>query len=101
MQGLASSAREKRIWVELVIEGVDERLADSIIAAIRPDNATAPGWMSISEHVSEKGLVLRVEVRDDGRLRVGSLRNTVTEIIEQVYALLKTIEETTKSLKKE
>ncbi|WP_168371179.1 KEOPS complex subunit Pcc1 [Pyrodictium occultum] len=83
----------------LRIEGLGEEAARALQAAIRPDDATAPRWMRISERVEDGDLVLELAVEAGDPRRLGSLRNTVDEILEYLYSLLKAIEETTKTLK--
>ncbi len=90
----APSPGAARLRATIRIHGLG-RAAEAAAAALRPDDKGAPPWMRISEHVEDGNLVIVVEV--DG-LRLGSLRNTVDEILSTLYSLLKAIEETAKAL---
>jgi tRNA threonylcarbamoyladenosine modification (KEOPS) complex Pcc1 subunit len=79
------------VRVELTIELNDEDKARSLLYAIRPDDRTAPPPLSISEAVSEGNLVVKVSACIDGKA-IGSLKNTVNEILDYVYAALRSIE---------
>ena len=96
--GLAVNS-ELSIRVSLRIHSVGCSLAEAIAAAIRPDNKTAPPWMNIVERVEGDDLVIEVTARVGKAKRIGSIRNTVDEILEYLYSLLRSIEETTKTLK--
>lgn len=97
---MRSSAKNMHIWIKLRIENLGEELAQTVLSAIKPDNLTAPAWLKIKENVEEGSLVLYIETSKSTPTRVGSLRNTVDEILSYTYALLKTIEVSTKVLKR-
>lgn len=88
-----------RVRVTLRIHGLGRRLAGSVAEAVRPDNAAAPTWLKVSERVDGDDLVLLIEVSDASRVRLGSLRNTVDELLAYIYGLLRSLEEAAKALK--
>lgn len=96
---MRGSARSPRIWIRLRIQGLEEKLARAVLEALKPDDLTAPAWLRIEERVEDGDLVVYIETAENTSTRVGSLRNTVDEILSYTYALLKTIEETAKALK--
>ncbi len=97
---MESSGREgasPRIRAVIRIHGLGRDRAEALLAALRPDDRDAPSWLSITERVEDGDLVVVVEVKG-GPARLGSLRNTVDEILVAAYALLRSIEEATKTL---
>lgn len=96
---VSGASRRVAISVSLRVHGVGKDTARALAAAVRPDNRTAPSWMSITERVDGDDLVIEVVAEVEGARRIGSIRNTVDEILEYLYSLLKSIEETTKTLK--
>ena len=85
-----------RLWAVIRIHGLGQRAAEAAAKALRPDDATAPPWLRIEEAVEDGNLVIRVEVTGE-ELRLGTLRNTVDEVLSVLYALLKTLEEAAKA----
>ncbi len=81
-----------RVRVELRIHGVGSLLGEALAKAIAPDDATAPQWMNITESVEGEDLIVIVEATIPAE-RMGSIRNTVDEILEFLYATLKSLEE--------
>jgi len=96
---VSSASRRVTISVSLRVQRVGEDTARALAAALRPDNKTAPSWMNITEHVDGDDIVIEVAAEVESARRIGSIRNTVDEILEYLYSLLKSIEETTKTLK--
>ncbi|ABM80295.1 KEOPS complex subunit Pcc1 [Hyperthermus butylicus] len=96
MQQAASKAR---IRVTLTIHGVERSVAEAAIEALKPDDETAPSWMRINESYDDEGLHITVEADVDNPRKLGSIRSTVDEMLEFLYALLKTLEATAKTLK--
>ncbi len=84
------------ISVEIRIEVKDKRVAEALVAAIRPDDRTAPPGLEIEENVVDGDLL--VKVRACGR-SLGTVRNTVDEVLEYTYAALKAVEEVAQTLK--
>ncbi len=87
------------IVARLRIHGLGERAALAALESIRPDNREVPGWLRIEERVEDGDLVIEVVVDEVSRTRLGSLRNTVDELLSVLYALLRSIEEAAKALK--
>ena len=89
----SSSAASCRglVRVELEVEVGDERLARALLEAVRPDDETAPPHLRIREEVAGGSLRFTVEGCADPK-RIGSVRNTVNEILEYTYAALKAID---------
>ncbi len=81
------------------IHGLGERLARAALASVAPDNRQVPGWLKISERVENGDLVIEIVVDEVSKTRLGSMRNTVDEVLSVLYVLLKSIEETAKALK--
>ncbi len=81
------------------IHDLGRKAAEASLASIRPDNLDAPSWLQLSETVENGDLVIEISVRDLSPMRLGSLRNTVDEILSVLYAMLRSIEETAKALK--
>lgn len=77
-----------RIKVAVRVKGLNEK-ALAIVEALKPDDKTAPSWLHVVERIEGGDLVLEVEAPLE---RLGSVRNTVNEILEFLYASLKTIE---------
>lgn len=77
-----------RIKVVVRVKGLNEK-ARAIVEALKPDDKTAPSWLHVVERIEGGDLVLEVEAPLE---RLGSVRNTVNEILEFLYASLKTIE---------
>jgi hypothetical protein len=75
------------------------RVASAAASSLRPDDAAAPAWLKIRERVEDGDLVIEIVVDEVSHVRLGSLRNTVDEILSVLYALLRSIEETAKALK--
>ncbi len=92
-----SADNKQLIRVELLIETSSPQEAQALLSAIRPDDETAPSWLTIREEQDGQYIRIVVEAKDTRRL--GSVRNTVDEILEFLYSLLKSIEETAKTLK--
>ncbi len=91
------AGNKQLIRVELLIETSSPVEAQALLSAIKPDDRTAPPWLAIREE--QDGQYIRVVVEADDAQRLGSVRNTVDEILEFLYSLLKSIEETAKTLK--
>jgi hypothetical protein len=87
------------IRVALRVRGVDRHAAEAAVRALSPDDRTAPSWLQVRESVDDSGLAIEVLADHVPCTRLGSVRNTVDEILEFLYALLKTLEETAKTLK--
>ena len=85
-----------RLWAVIRVHGLGPRAAEAAAKALRPDDATAPPWLRVEERVEGGDLVIRVEVTG-GEARLGTLRNTVDEVLSVLYALLKSIEEAAKA----
>ncbi len=85
------SSCETRVRTVLRIRLGNEKLAQSLLEAIRVDDRTAPPSLGISEAVDNGDLVITVEACAEPK-RIGSVRNTVEEIVEFAYAALKAIE---------
>ncbi len=83
---------EPKIRVVLRVYGVGDK-AQALIKALKPDDKTAPTWLNIREEVEGGDLLVHVEVEG---LRLGSLRSTVDEVLEFLYAALRSIEEVSK-----
>jgi len=77
-----------RIKVVVRVKGLSEK-ARAVVEALRPDDKTAPSWLRVVERIEDGDLILEVEAPLE---RLGSVRNTVNEILEFLYASLKTIE---------
>jgi len=77
-----------RIRVELRIRRLGAA-AEALRRALRPDDKTAPPWLEIHEMVDNDDLVLVVEAPLE---RLGSVRNTVRDMLDCLYAALKTLE---------
>jgi len=92
-----SADNKQLIKVELLIETSSPEEAQAVLSAIRPDDRTAPPWLIIREE--QDGQYIRIIVEAGDTQRLGSVRNTVDEILEFLYSLLKSIEETAKTLK--
>jgi len=92
-----SADNKQLIRVELLIETNNPEEAQALLSAIRPDDKTAPSWLTIRE--KQDGHYIRIVVEAEDTRRLGSVRNTVDEILEFLYSLLKSIEETAKTLK--
>ncbi|MET1128673.1 MAG: KEOPS complex subunit Pcc1 [Thermoproteota archaeon] len=88
---------EPEVVVEISIEGLGQEEAEALARALRPDNATAPEGLSVTEHVSG-GKVVFV-IRAERGVTFGTLRNTVEEILSYSYTLLKSLEAAAKTLK--
>ena len=86
-----------RIKVVVRVKGLNEK-AQAVVEALRPDDKTAPSWLRVVEHIEGGDLVLEVEAPLE---RLGSVRNTVNEILEFLYASLKTIEAVGRESEKE
>jgi len=87
------------IVARLRIHGLGERAALAALESIRPDNREVPEWLHIEERVEDGDLVIEVVVDEISKTRLGSLRNTVDELLSVLYALLRSIEEAAKALK--
>ncbi len=96
---MRSSAENPRIWINLRIQGLEKKLAQAVLEALKPDNLAAPAWLRIEERIEGRDLVVHIETTENTPTRIGGLRNTIDEILSYTYALLKTIEETAKALK--
>jgi hypothetical protein len=92
-------ASNMKILVDIIIEKLGKREAKALLKAIRPDNLTAPPWLKIKEEIVAEGLRIVAEASIEQPYRVGSVKNTVDEILEFIYSLLKTLEEAAKTLK--
>lgn len=99
MQNLESKGVDS-IELKIRIHGVGRKLAEASIAAIRPDNLEAPSGIEIKEYIDDKDLVISVRVSSN-KIRLGTLRNTVDELLEYLYSLMLSIEELAKTLKEE
>ena len=84
------------IKVVVRVKGLGEK-AQAVVEALKPDDKTAPTWLRVVERVEDGDLVLEVEAPLE---KLGSVRNTVNEILEFLYAALKTIEVVGESGKK-
>ncbi|BEP18633.1 hypothetical protein PYJP_19850 [Pyrofollis japonicus] len=93
------NANNMKVLVDITIEELGKREAEALLKAIKPDNLTAPPWLRIKEEIAAKGLRIVVEALIEQPYRVGSVKNTVDEILEFIYSLLKTLEEAAKTLK--
>ena len=87
-----SSSCEVQVRVQVTVHSVGRRAAEALAKALRPDDATSPPWMVIREEPVGDDLRVSIEACIN-RSKVKSIRNTVDEIIEFLYAALKTIEE--------
>jgi len=87
------------IRASIRIHGLGAQLAEAAMESTTPDNRAAPGWLQINERVEDGDLVIEIVVDEVSRTRLGSLRNTVDDILSVLYALLRSIEETAKALK--
>ena len=87
----ASRCNGVAVEVELRVELGDEEKARSLLEAVRPDDETAPPGLLIEEAVDAGDPVVRVSACADPR-RIGSVRNTVDEVLEFTYAALRAIE---------
>jgi len=100
---MSESSRETAsscsIRVSLNIIGIEAAIAKAAIKALSPDDRTAPAWLKVSEKLEGNRLVIEVSADNAPCTRLSSVRNTVDEILEFLYALLKTLEETAKTLK--
>jgi len=91
--------RAQRILVEIEVETNSTGEALAVLRAIKPDNRTAPPWLRIREELDGPRIRISVEALAKDPHRLGSVKNTVDEILEFLYSLLKSIEETAKTLK--
>ncbi len=87
------------LHAEIRIHGLGRELAEAAARSIRPDDQEAPPWLRIEERVENGDLVITVDIVDADATRLGSLRNTVDEILSVLYALLRSLEEAAKPLK--
>ncbi len=87
------------IHAEIRIHGLGPALAEAAARSIRPDDREAPPWLRIEEKTEGDDLVVTVDIVDADAARLGSLRNTVDEILSVLYALLRSLEEAAKPLK--
>lgn len=69
----------------------------ALLQAIRPDDKSSPPWLKIREEATKEGLVIEVEAPLE---RIRSARNTIDEIIEFLYAALKSLEQVSLDAKK-
>ncbi len=100
MQSQSTNANGRcRVRVQVKVYGVEPRVAEAAVSALKPDDRTAPPWLRIEERIRGDTLEIEVSVEDEACRRLGTLRNTVDEILEFLYGLLKTLEETAKTLK--
>lgn len=76
---------------ELRIQFKDPSRAVAILKALEPDNKTAPEGLSIEGSVLDSTLVIRVKTS----LGVGTLLNTLNDLITCISAADKSIEGTT------
>ncbi len=65
------------------------RECEALLAALRPDDATAPPWMRIREERRHGSVVIVIEAPVS---RVMSARQTADEVIEYSYSLLRSLE---------
>ncbi|NOZ89279.1 MAG: hypothetical protein GXO15_05075 [Crenarchaeota archaeon] len=90
----ASGARLRAV---IRVHGLGRERARAVAEALRPDDLEAPEWLKIREEVDDGDLVITVEVAG-GAARLGSLRNTIDELLSVTYALLRSLEEAAKTL---
>ncbi len=97
------NSREKNVGsleLEIRIHGVGRKLAEASIAAVKPDNLESPEGIEITEHIDNNDLVINVKVASD-KIRLGTLRNTVDELLEYLYSFMLSVEELAKTFKEE
>ena len=82
------------VEVEVRVELGDRERAEAIARALRPDDATAPEGLEVAEAVEGGDLVVRVRACGRGLMTV---RNTVDEVLEFLYAALRAIEAASRS----
>ena len=78
----------RRVRLEILIP-CHPRECEALVAALRPDDRTAPEWLTIREEVLGEGLLIVVEAPV---ARVMSARQTADEVIEYSYSLLRSLE---------
>jgi len=87
------------LHAEIRIHGLGKAVAEAAARSLRPDDREAPPWLRVEERVEDGDLVVTVDIVDADAVRLGSLRNTVDEILSVLYALLRSLEEAAKPLK--
>ena len=92
MSSLSAANGSDTVELEIVlrVKGLGDK-AQAAASSLRPDDATAPQWMSIVERVEGQDLVIELRARAPPG-KVGSVRNTVDEILEYLQSMLKTLE---------